>query len=197
MAPGMTAAPPPASDAPARRGGPPAWFALLGIGGLVLGAVLIAVQVLGIGSGAPAAAPTIAPAGQAAQRTWDEVAAALQAASFQVQEPVTAYRPGESPALMDVPRKLLQVILPSAPQGGYVVVYELPSNNEAQRLGEDFAAYLASGTGAIQYPRDARFVLRRVGQTLVFYPWSAEANPDPRVADLVAALETVGTPVAP
>ena len=197
----MTTAPHPGNesggDAPARRGGPPGWFILIAIGSLAAGALLVLLSALGITVSGPRPAPTITPTGQAAQRTWDQVASALGDASFQVQDPVTQYRPGESPALQDVPRRLLQVILPSEPGGGYVVIYELPTNGEAEDVGQDFAAYLASGTGAIQYPRDTQFVLRRVGQTLVFYPWSAEANPDPRVADLAAALETVGVPITP
>jgi hypothetical protein len=135
------------------------------------------------------------PTGQAAQRTHDLVVGALQAASFQVQDPQTPYRPGESPSLVDVPRRVVQAILPSDPAAGYVVIYELPSNGDADRVGRDFAAYLASGTGAIQYPRDAQFVLRRVGQTLVYFPWSPSVSPDPRVAVLAAVLEAVGEPV--
>jgi hypothetical protein len=125
------------------------------------------------------------------------VATVLSAAQFQVQDPVTDYRPSETRELQSVPRRLLQAILPPEPQGGYVVIYELPTNGEADRVGREFAAYLASGTGAIAYPRDAQFVLRRIGPTLVFYPWSAEASADPRVADLAAALETLGTAVTP
>ena len=158
--------------------------------------LLLALQVLGIGVGVRVATPTIAPTGQAAEVTHALVVKALQDAAFQVQDPQTEYRPGESPDLVDVPRRLVQAILPEEPQGGYVVVYELPSANEADRVGRDLRAYLGSGTGAIQYPRDTRFVIRRVGQTLVFFPWSAEASPDARVAEMAAALETVGTPVA-
>ena len=178
-------------------GGPPPWIAVIAIGGLVLGALLIGLQLLGVGVIRPEPSPTIAPAGDAAQRTWAQAAAALQAQGLQVQEPQVSYRPGESPALADVPRRLLQAILPSDPRGGYVVIYELPSNDDAERVGREFATYLSSGTGAIQYPRDTRFVLRRAGQTLLFFPWSAEANPDPRLADLAGALGSVGEPVAP
>jgi hypothetical protein len=178
-------------------GGPPPWVAVVAIGTLVLGALLIGLQLLGLNVIAPAPSPTIAPTGQAAQRTWDQVAAALQSAQFQVQEPQVPYRPGESPTLVDVPRRLVQAILPSDPDGGFVVVYELPTNGDADRVGHEFASYLASGTGAVQYPRDTQFVLQRVGQTLVFYPWSAEANPDPRLPELAAALQTVGEPVTP
>jgi hypothetical protein len=177
-----------------RRGGPPLLFAVLAVGSLVLGALLILVSALGIGIG-PGASPTIPPTGQAAQLTRDIVAEALGAASFQVQDPRTEYRPGETADLSMVPRRLLQAVLPDEPQGGYVVVYELPSNGEADRIGRDFAAYLASGTGAIQYPRDTKFVIRRQGSTLVFFAWSPTADADPRVADMAAALETVGVPL--
>lgn len=176
-------------------GGPPIWFAVLGIGGLVLAVLLIAAQVLGIGLGGAAAPATIAPTGEAAQRTHDLVSKALSDAAFQVRDPLTLYRPGESPALVDVPRRLLQVVLPTDPNGGYVVIYELPSPNDADAIGREFAAYLASGTGAIQYPRDAQFVLRRVGQTLVFFPWSPSVSPDPEVARMASVLGGLGTPL--
>jgi hypothetical protein len=180
-----------------RRGGPPAWFALLGIGGVALGVLVIAAQLLGPGAGDAVGPATMAPTGIAAQQTHDAVAAALEAASFQVQDPQTPFRPGESPALIDVPRRLLQVVLPSDPGGGYIVIYELPSNDDADRLGRDFVGYLASGPGAIQYPRDAQFVLRRMGRTLVFFPWSPSVSPDPRVAQLAATLATLGAQVGP
>lgn len=186
----------PGSDA-GGRGGPPPWVAVIAVGSLLLAVLLIAVQALGIGGNGPEAVSTVAPAGQAAARTHAQVSAALEQGAFQVQDAQTAYRPGESPSLVEVPRQLLQVVLPSEPQGGYIVIYELPSNVDADRAGRDFAGYLASGTGAIQYPRDAQFVLRRVGQTLVFFPWSPSVSPDPRVAELAAVLETLGTPVRP
>jgi hypothetical protein len=185
----------PPADGSGRRGGPPIWFALLGLGGLVLAVVLIAAQALGIGSGSATAPATIPPTGAAAARTYDLVAKALSDASFQVTDPRSPYRPGESPELIDVPRRLLQVVLPSDPTGGYIVIYELPSNNEADRVGRDFTAYLAGGTGAIQYPSDAQFVIRRAGQTLVFFAWSPSVSPDPRVAELAGVLATIGEPV--
>ena len=206
MAAGMTAgAPVPGgggeagADGAATRasGGPPLWFAALGIGGLVLAVLLIAAQTLGIGAGGEAAQATMPPTGEAAQKTHDLVASTLAAASFQVVDPQTPYRPGESPELIDVPRRLLQVVLPSDPTGGYIVIYELPSNGEADRVGRDLAGYLAGGPGAIQYPRDAQFVIRRVGATLVFFPWSPSVSPDPEVARLAATLDAVGVAVGP
>jgi hypothetical protein len=178
-----------------RRGGPPAWFAIIGIGGLLLGVVLIAAQVLGIGVGGTGPAATIAPTGEAAQYTHDLVTKTLTDAGFQVTDPLTPFRPGESPALIGVPRRSIQAVLPSDPDKGFVVIYELPTNGEADRLGKDFAAYLGSGTGAVQYPRDAQFVLRRVGPTLVFFSWSPLVSPDPEMARLATTMATIGEPV--
>jgi hypothetical protein len=181
----------------AKRGGPPLWFAIVAIGSFGVAVLLLGLQVLGIGVGVRIATPTIAPTGHASEVTRGLVSTALETAAFQVRDPQTDYRPGESPGLIDVPRRLVQAILPEEPQGGYVVIYELPSANEADRVGRDLLTYLGSGTGAIQYPRDTRFVLQRVGQTLVFFPWSAEASPNARVAEMAAALENVGTEVRP
>jgi hypothetical protein len=47
----------------------------------------------------------------------------------------------------------------------------------------------------VQFPPDVRFVLRQVDSTLVFYPWSPASSPDPKTADLAAAIATVGTEV--
>ena len=185
------------TDTPERGGGPPMAFAIIGIGGLVLMVVLLVFSALGIGLRFASPTPTMGQPGLAAERTYAQVAAALGAAGFQVQEPRTPYRPGESPDLVNVPRRLVQAILPADLQGGYVVIYELPSNGEADRVGRDFLTYLASGTGAIQYPRDTQFVLRRVGNTLVFFNWSPQASPDPRTADLATAVATIGEPLGP
>ena len=191
-------APGPAEAPPARRrGGPPLWFTIIAVGSLLVAVLLLVLQVMGIGVGFRVATPTIAPTGQASEVTKALVTKALGTASFQVQAPLTGFRPGESPDLVNVPRTLVQAVLPEDPDAGHVVVYELPSAGEADRVGRDFLRYLGGGTGAIQYPRDTRFVLQRVGPTLVFFAWSAEASPDARVAEMAAALETVGTPVRP
>jgi hypothetical protein len=180
-----------------KRGGPPLWFAIIAVGSLGVMVLLLVLQVLGIGVGVNIATPTIAPTGQASEVTHGLVTTALETAAFQVRDPQTAYRPGESPELITAPRRLVQAVLPEDPQGGYVMIYELPTANDADRVGRDFLTYLGGGTGAIQYPRDTRFVLRRVGQTLVFFPWSAEASPDAKLAEMAAALETIGTEVRP
>ena len=183
------------AGASARRGGPPAWLAILAGGGILLGVLLVVAQALGIGGVVPGVSATIPPTGAAAQQAHDFVAAALEAASFQVQDPATQYRPGESPALINVPRRLLQVILPSDPQGGYIVIYEFATANDADAAGRDFKAYLGSGTGAIQYPADAQFILRRIGTTLVFFEWSPSVSPDPEVARMASVVAGVGNPL--
>jgi hypothetical protein len=187
----------PTDAVPARRGGPPPWVAVIAVGSLLVGVLLLVLQVLGIGVRGPSPTATLAPTGQAADVTAGLVRDALERAAFQVQDPRTPYRPGESPELIGMPRRLVQAVLPSEPGGGYVVIYELPDPNEADRVGRELVAYLGGGTGAIQYPRDTRFVVQRVGRTLVFFPWSAEASPDADLAEMAAALETVGTAVRP
>jgi len=183
-------------DAP-RAGGPPGWFILIAVGSLAVGAVIVLLGAFGITIINPSPAPTLAPTGQAAERTWNEVSAALQAQRFQVVEPQNPFRPGETAELLQVPRRLLQTVLPDSPEDGYVVIYELPSNNDAERAGRDLATYVASGPGAVQYPRDTQFTIRRIGQTLVFFSYSPQANPDPALPQMAAVLETLGTPLTP
>jgi len=188
---------PTGDDTPRGGGGPPGWFILIAVGSLAVGAVIVLLGALGITIINPSPAPTLAPTGQAAERTWNEVSAALQAQQFQVVEPQNPFRPGETAELLQVPRRLLQTVLPDSPEDGYVVVYELPSNNDAERAGRDLATYVASGPGAVQYPRDTQFTIRRIGQTLVFFSYSPEANPDPALPQMAAVLETLGTPLTP
>ena len=191
----MTEPTEPAGGPRTRRGGPPAWVAILAIGSMLLAVLLIVAQALGIGGQLPGVGATVSPAGAASQQAHDFVKAALEQASFQVQDPLTAYRPGESPALIGVPRRLVQAVLPSDPTGGYVVIYEFAGANEADAAGRDFVAYLHSGTGAIQYPADEQFVLRRIGTTLVFFAWSPALSPDAEVARMAATIDKVGNPL--
>lgn len=184
---------------PAVRGGPPPLVLLLALGGLVVmvayGIVLL-VGGAGDGSGGSAgpggAAPTPAPASAAVRQTAGLVSDALGRSSIQVVEPQTPYRPAESPTLFSAPRLVLQAVLPDDPTGGHLVIYELPTAGGAAEAGAEYAAYLASGVGRVQFPGDTRFVIRRVGTTLVFFAWSPAASPDERTADVAAALETVG-----
>ena len=141
--------------------------------------LIVALSALGISIVRPAPVATLAPTGQAAERTWNQVSSALQADRFQVQEPQNPFRPGETAELLQVPRKVLQAILPASPNDGYVMVYELPTNTDADRVGRDLAAYVSSGPGAIQYPRDTQFVVQRVGQTARLLLVLAGGEPGP------------------
>ena len=118
-----------------RRRRPAAVVHVVAIGGLVVAVLLLVLQVLGVGVGVRVATPTIAPTGQAAEVTSALVVRRSQDAAFQVQDPQGRLparrepRPGERPA-------------PAGPgdpaggaPGGYVVIYELPSANEADRAG--------------------------------------------------------------
>ena len=97
------------------RGGPPPAFFLIGLVGILVGLAVIVAQVLGGGAdeGRAAAPQTMAPPGEPAAATRQLVAAALAAQGLQVTDPQTPYRPGESASLTDVPRRLLQAVLPS------------------------------------------------------------------------------------
>jgi hypothetical protein len=173
-----------------RRGGPPPALALFAILGLVAGVILIVVQTLA--PSGPPVAVTPAPAGAAASATADRVIAVLASAQFEAQRTQRPYRPPETVSLSRAPREVLQAVLPTDPDHGFVVVYELPSEAEASDVGREYAAYIASGPGRIQFPTDTRFTLRRVGQTLLFFSWSPTNWPDPRSAELQSTLDTIG-----
>jgi hypothetical protein len=193
----MTGAASPSGAPSARRGGPPVWFALIGGLGILAGVVVIVLQVVGVGVGVvvPGVDTSPAPAGSAAALTHDRVVLALENASFQVQDPNTAFRTGETATLLGTPRRLLQVVVPSDPQHGYIVIYEFPDATAADAAGQEFWAYLHSGPGAIAYPQDAQFVLRRMDATLIFFPWSPTVSPDPAVARVASVLEGLGNPI--
>ena len=187
----------PSSPSSSRRPGPPVWFALLGGLGILAAVVVILLEVLGVGVNVlvPGVNTSPAPAGSAAALTHDRVALALQAASFQVQDPNTPFRTGETPTLLGTPRRLIQAVIPSDPQHGIVVIYQFADANSADAAGRDFWAFLHSGTGAIAYPADAQFVLRRMGTTLIFFPWSPTVSPDPEIARLASVLDGLGSPL--
>ncbi len=107
----------------------------------------------------------------------------------------TVVRPAEPPSFASVARWPFQAVLPDDPAGGYFVIYEFPDLAFAAAGGRDLAAYITSGPGRVQFPPDVRFVLRQVGSTLVFYPWSPASSPDPKTPDLAAALASVGSEV--
>lgn len=180
-----------------RRGGPPAWFVMLAVGSLVAGMILVLLPVLGIGVRIGSAPASIPPTTAAADRTHTQVVRALEAASLQVRDPLSQYRPGESPSLAVAPRRLVQAILPDDPQNGYVVIYELASATAADAAGREMLAFVGNGPGTLSYPRDSQFVVQRVGPTLVFFTWSPDVSPTGGAAAVAAALAEVGEPVRP
>ena len=172
-------------------------------GGLALGMAVglaagLAAGLAGCGIGAPAAsAPTPSPEPQASlsgaiELTRGVVEAALRPADLGLIRAREPFRPAESTALIDAPRGAFQVVLADDPEGGYLVIYELPDPAAAYAAGLAQAAWLASGPGAVQAPSDTQYVLRQVGNTLVSFGWSPANSPDPRTAEIATALETVG-----
>jgi len=136
------------------------------------------------------------PAGDATRATLNQVLRALDAAGFEAAIAGRPYRPPESARLAAAPRTVVQVTLTADPTRGLLVIYGLDSPEAARAAAGDQAAYIASGPGRIQFPPDARFVLRVVGSSVVFFSWSPGSATDPRTADIAAALETIGTGVA-
>jgi len=140
----------------------------------------------------PTPRPTISPAVVATQVQLD---GALRARGLALQPTDLAVRPGEPPSFAAVRRTAFRAILPDDPEGGLIVVYELPDAASASAAASDLAAFITSGPGRVQYPPDTEHVLRQVASTVVFFPWSPGSSPDPRTADIAAAVATVGTEV--
>jgi hypothetical protein len=140
----------------------------------------------------PTARPTISPAVAA---TRVQLEGALRARGLVLQATELEVRPGEPPALSAVPRTAFRAILPDDPDGVLIVVYELSDPAAAASAATELAAYVASGPGRVQYPPDTRHVIRLVGSTIVFFPWSPASSPGPRTADVAAAIATVGSEV--
>jgi hypothetical protein len=140
----------------------------------------------------PTPRPTISPAVAATQVQLD---GALRTRGLVLEPTELTVRPGEPPSLAGVPRTAFRAILPDDPDGALLVVYELVDPGAAAAAATDLAAYVTSGPGRVQYPPDVRFVLRQVGSTVVFYPWSPGSSADARTADVAAAVGTLGSEV--
>jgi hypothetical protein len=80
---------------------------------------------------------------------------------------------------------------------GYIVVYEFRDSGAAVDACNDEAGYLGSGAGKIQFPIDARFTIRQLGTTLIFYTWAPSTTSDERASQVADALATLGTGFAP
>jgi hypothetical protein len=166
---------------------------------IVVGAVLLGTLVGGCGLGAVTdtvpSAPPVAQAslGPTLQATRAEVIAVLGEAAIVARDAQVESRPGESALVAAAPRHVLQAVLPEAPTGGYVVIYEFVDATAAAAAGREWAEYVASGIGRVQFPTDSLFTIRQDGAALVFHTWSPGGSTDPDgEAAVAAALETLG-----
>jgi hypothetical protein len=143
----------------------------------------------------PASIGPTGSVGPAVAQTRAELVRALGTRNLVLRDTQAPFRPPEDARFTTAPRALFQVILPTAPQEGYIVVYEFPSPTAAAEAAAAQAAYLASGPARVQSPLGARHILRLVGPTVVMYSWVPAGAEDPLQPDIQAALETLGTGV--
>jgi hypothetical protein len=106
-----------------------------------------------------------------------------------LQDAPEGYRPAEPPALLYAPRTVAKVRLPNDPNRLYVVFYAFPDPAAAREAGRRAAAFYASGPALVQFPADARFSLRMVGEVLIFTAWSPGSTADRPGAE--AAFELI------
>jgi len=133
--------------------------------------------------------------GDPASATKALIVAALGGVGLQAVDATKPYRPPEAATLIGAPRSVIQVQLPDDPDRGFVVIYSLGSAVAAEKAAFDQAAYVASGTGGIQFPPGSRFVIRTVDTTTIFFTWSPGSSPDQRTHLIEDALNTVGMAV--
>jgi len=133
--------------------------------------------------------------GPAVAQTRTELVQALGTKNLVLQDSQAQFRPPEDPTFTTTPRALYQVILPKAPQEGFIVVYEFGDAAAAAQAAAAQAAYLATGPAKVQSPFGARHIIRLVGSTVVQYSWVPAGAEDPLQPDIQTALETLGTGV--
>jgi hypothetical protein len=196
MAAGVTG-PGTAGLPPARRARPNARRAAL-IAPLLCAALLAGCGIAARTTG-PLTPPPQTPAPSvpvAIAQTQLQLEGALRAASFLLERLEDPFRPPESPALSTANRVTYQVRLVNDPGQGQIVVYEFPDTERAASAGREMADYLASGPGQVQFPPDARHVLRQLGTTLIFYTYSRANASSDDVATIATVLDTVGQGIA-
>lgn len=146
------------------------------------------------GPPAATAGPT-RTAGPVVAQTRAELVRVLGGRNLVLQDSAAPFRPPEDARFTVTPRALYQVILPQAPQEGFIVVYEFPDPTAAAEAATAQAAYLATGPAKVQSAFGARHIIRLVGQTVVMYSWVPNGVEDPLQPDIQTALETLGTGV--
>jgi hypothetical protein len=167
-------------------------IALVAVAAIVVIAALVGGSTPPGGATFPPVGATTGAAGSATAVTRGDVARALAAQGIQVEDVTRPYRPAEAPAFATAPRLVIRAILPDDPDHGLVVIYEFADPAAASAAAEEEAAYIASGVGRVQFPNDARFLIRVVGSTAIFFTWSPAASPDARTASIATALEGLG-----
>lgn len=148
--------------------------------------------------GGPAASPSATPLAsvpRAIDQTRLQLEGALRAAGWFLDRAAVPYRPPESARVAAASRIVYQVVLPDDPGRGQIVVYEFPDTASATTAGREFAGYLGSGPGRVQFTPDTQHVLRQLGTTLVFYSWTREGTTD-AVEEIATILDTVGQGIA-
>jgi hypothetical protein len=177
---------------------PPALGRAIGCLAVLVPALVAAVALAGCGIAArqvtpPPASPTPAPSVSVAIGLARlQVAGALGAIGVPIVDAQVPYRPAESPLLAVAPRLVVQAVVADAPDAGFIVIYEFADGEAATAAAQEMVRYVASGFGQVQFPADARFVLRQVGSTLVFYTWSPGAAASPTLAAIGTALGAIG-----
>jgi hypothetical protein len=133
--------------------------------------------------------------GPAVAQTRADLVRALGTKNLVLQDSQVPFRPPEDARFTTTPRALYQVLLPKAPQEGFIVVYEFPDPATAAEAATAQAAYLATGPAKVQSPFGSRHIIRLVGSTVVVYAWVPEGAADPLQPDIQTALEGLGTGV--
>ena len=171
------------------------------VGAVLLSGLVAACGLGSISDAVPSPPPVVQPSlSPTLQATRLEITRALAEAGIVVQDARVDQRPGESALVAAAPRHVIQAILPDAPGGGTIVLYEFVDVTAAAAAGREWADYIASGIGRVQFPTDSVFTIRQDGAALVFHSWSPSGSPDPEgEAGIAAALERVGVawPVSP
>lgn len=165
----------------------------------IIAAVLVMAMLAGCAA-SEAPAVTFPPASVGPDRTVSPAVAltrvaleqALRDRGLALVDVRVPFRPVEGPHLADIPRAVHQAVLPTDPDGGYLVVYEFPDGDRANQAAQTQAAYLASGPGRVQSSLEAEDIIRIVGTTMILYTWIPGEARDPQAPAIKAALETLG-----
>ena len=176
-----------------RRGTP--WLVLVIVAVTALAALVGCSASATLQPAFPPVGVTPPPVGTATAATRTAVTNALSVEGLQVIDAPVAYRPAEGPLFAAAPRSVIQVILPADPAHGFVTLYAFASPQDALTAANDQAAYIASGPGRVQFGIDARFTLRVLGSSAIFFWWSPTNSPDDHTPAIDLALGQVGTAV--